>query len=128
MAQPKLTPLELRIMEALWQEPNLSVREILETFPAKGRPAYTTVQTTVYRLEEKGAVRRAKKVGNAHVFAAVITREAASRRLVDELLNFFGGRLQPVISHLVESGRMTMNDVREAEKLLKDLPAKPGKK
>lgn len=124
MALPKLTKLELQIMDALWKQGILSIREIQESFPEKDRPAYTTIQTTVYRLEEKGAVRRAKKISNAHIFEAVVSREAASGRLIDELLSLFGGRTQPVMAHLVESGKLTMNDVRDAEKLIKDLAKK----
>jgi BlaI family transcriptional regulator, penicillinase repressor len=119
MAQPKLTRLEMQIMEALWSGGDLSIREIQEAFPLKDRPAYTTIQTTVYRLEGKKAVRRSKKISNAHIFEAVITREAAQGRLIDELLSFFGGRPQPVMAHLIESGRLTMDEVRESEKLLR---------
>ena len=114
-----LSKLELRVMEALWALGRASVREILEAFDAKGRPAYTTVQTMVYRLETKKALRRIKKVGNAHVFEAVVTRASAHRRLVDDLLGLFGGRSQPLMEHLVESGRLTLDDVREAERLIK---------
>jgi predicted transcriptional regulator len=124
MAEPKLTQLELRIMETLWSMGECSIREIQETFPAKKRPAYTTIQTTVYRLEEKKAVRRVKKVGNFHVFAATITREAAQRRLIDDLLAMFGGRTQPVMARLVESGKLTLEDIREAEKALRKLEGK----
>lgn len=127
MALPKLTKFELQIMDALWKQGKLSIREIQESFPETGRPAYTTVQTTVYRLEEKGALRRAKKISNAHIFEATISREAAGGRLIDELLSLFGGRTQPVMAHLVESGKLTMNDVREAEKLIKDLSRKENK-
>jgi BlaI family transcriptional regulator, penicillinase repressor len=121
MPQPKLTRLELGIMEALWSRGSCSIREIQESFPEKDRPAYTTIQTTVYRLEGKKAVRRVKKISNAHIFEAVISRSAAQRRLVDELLALFGGRTQPVMAHLVESGRLTMADVKEAEKALRKL-------
>lgn len=124
MALPKLTKLELQIMDALWQHGKLSIREIQESFPEPDRPAYTTVQTTVYRMEEKGALRRAKKIGNAHIFEAVVSRQAASGRLIDDLLSLFGGRTQPVMAHLVESGKLTMSDVKEAEKLIKDLAQK----
>ena len=124
MALPKLTKLELRIMEALWTGGVSSVREIQEALPAKNRPAYTTVQTMVYRLEAKGAVRRVKKIGNAHVFEAAISRQSAQRRLVDELLGFFGGKIQPVMAHLVESGRLSLEDVQEAEKTLRKLARK----
>lgn len=124
MALPKLTKLELQIMDSLWSEGRLSIREIQESFPEENRPAYTTIQTTVYRLEDKGAVRRAKKISNAHIFEAVVSRKAAGGRLIDELLSLFGGRTQPVMAHLVESGQLTMNDVRQAEKLIKDLAKK----
>jgi BlaI family penicillinase repressor len=124
MALPKLTKLELQIMEALWNSGALSIREIQEAFPEKGRPAYTTIQTTVYRLEDKKALRRVKKISNAHIFEAVISRQAAHRKLIDELLALFGGRTQPVMAHLVESGKLTLNDVREAEKALRALARK----
>ena len=124
MPQPKLSKLELRIMEALWTQGTLAIREIQEAFPLKDRPAYTTVQTTVYRLEAKGAVRRARKISNAHIFEAVITRDAARGRLIDELLSLFGGRPQPVMAHLVESGKLTLQDVRETEALLARLARK----
>jgi BlaI family penicillinase repressor len=118
MALPKLGKLELQIMEALWSRGPCSVREIQESFPAKKRPAYTTVQTTVYRLEVKKALRRTKKIATALIFEAAVTREAAQRRLVDELLGLFGGRSRPIMAHLVESGSLTLDDVREAEKAL----------
>ena len=118
MRLPKLSKLEHQIMDALWSRGASSVREVLEAFPEKGRPAYTTVQTMVYRLEEKGAIRRTKKIGNAHIFEAVISRASAQRRLVDELLAFFGGSSQPVVAHLIESGNLTLDDVKEAEQLL----------
>jgi predicted transcriptional regulator len=121
MALQKLARLELRIMEALWNQGRLSVREILETFPEKERPAYSTIQTTVYRLEEKGAVRRLRKIGNAHIFDAVISREDAGGRLVDDLLCLFGGNPRFVMAHMVEAGKLTMTDIREAEKLLREL-------
>jgi predicted transcriptional regulator len=113
-----LSKLEHQIMEALWNHGALSVREIQEAFPEKGRPAYTTVQTMVYRLETKGAIRRVKKIGNAHIFEAVVSRSSAQRRLIDELLAFFGGSSQPVVAHLIESGNLTLDDVKEAEQLL----------
>ena len=118
MRLPKLSKLEHQIMDALWSRGASSVREVLEAFPEKGRPAYTTVQTMVYRLEEKGAIRRTKKIGNAHIFEAVISRASAQRRLIDELLAFFGGSSQPVVAHLIESGNLTLDDVKEAEQLL----------
>jgi predicted transcriptional regulator len=119
MAGPKLTKLELQIMDTLWTRGESSIRELQEAFPAKGRPAYTTVQTTVYRLEAKGVVKRVRKVGNFHIFAAAVSRNAAQRRLVDDLLALFGGRTQPVMAHLIESGRLTLDDVKEAEKTLR---------
>lgn len=124
MALPKLTKLELRIMEALWNGGVLSIREIQESFPERDRPAYTTVQTTVYRLEGKNAVRRAKKISNAHLFEATIPREAAQSRLIDDLLGLFGGRVQPVMAHLIESGKLTLDDVKEAEKALRKMAKK----
>ena len=128
MRLPKLSRLEHQIMQALWSRGASSVREILEAFPEKGRPAYTTVQTMVYRLEEKGAIRRTKKIGNAHIFEAAISRTSAQRRLIDELLAFFGGSSQPVVAHLIESGNLTLEDVKEAEQLLIKLKAgKTGK-
>lgn len=125
MQLPKLSRLEHQIMEALWSRGASSVREILEAFPEKGRPAYTTVQTMVYRLEDKGAIRRVKKIGNAHIFEAVVSRASAQRRLIDELLAFFGGSSQPVVAHLIESGNLTLDDVKEAEQLL--IKLKSGK-
>ena len=124
MAGPKLSRLELKIMETLWIRGEVSIREIQEAFPEKGRPAYTTIQTTVYRLEEKKAVRRVRKVGNFHIFAAAVTRNAAQRRLVDDLLSLFGGRTQPVMMHLIESGKLTLEDVKEAERTLRKLDGK----
>jgi predicted transcriptional regulator len=115
----KLSRLELKIMEALWKQNSASVREIQEALPAKGRPAYTTVQTILTRLEAKQAVRRAKKISNAHIYEPVVTRGATQRRLVDELLSFFGGRAAPLMSHLIESGQLTLKDVEEARKVLK---------
>src|SRR6266852_5840231 len=116
MPEPKLTKLELQIMEALWSHGRASIREIQETFPEKRRPAYTTIQTTVYRLEAKNAVRRIKKVGNFHIFEAAISRNVAQRRLIDDLLALFGGRTQPVMARLIESGKLTLADVKEAER------------
>jgi predicted transcriptional regulator len=121
MRPGKLTKLELKIMEALWQHGPSSVREVLEQFPARGRPAYTTVQTILYRLEAKKAVRRAKKIGNAHIFEAVLSQSAARTRVVDDLLAAFGGRAQPVVAHLIESGRLTLDDIEEARKALRAL-------
>jgi BlaI family transcriptional regulator, penicillinase repressor len=126
MAQPRLSKLELQIMDALWNSGARSIREIQEAFPEPGRPAYTTIQTTVYRMELKKALRRVKKIGNAHIFEAVISRDAARGRLIDELLGLFGGRTQPVMAHLIESGKLTLDDVQEAEKALRKL-SKKGK-
>jgi BlaI family transcriptional regulator, penicillinase repressor len=124
MAGRRLSKLELRIMEALWQHGPASVREVQETFPEATRPAYTTVQTTMYRLETKQAIRRVRKISNAHIFEAVVSRTAAHRRLIDDLLSVFGGRSQPVMAHLIEAGKLTLEDLREAEKTLKRLGAK----
>ena len=121
MAQPKLTRLELEVMEALWSRGPQSVREIQEQFSEKDRPAYTTVQTMVGRLEAKGAIRRLRKIGNAYIFEAAVTRTSAQRRLIDDLLAFFGGRTQPVLAHLIDAGKLTLDDVREAEETLKKL-------
>ncbi len=126
LSTPKLTPLEMQIMEVLWASGRSSVREIQEAFPESDRPAYTTVQTMVYRLERKKAVRRAKKISNAHIFEAVITRDAARGRFIDELLGMFGWRMQPLMAHLIESGKLTLQDVKEAEEALKRL-GKKGK-
>lgn len=124
MALPRLSKLEMQIMEALWSRGASSIREIQEAFPERDRPAYTTIQTTVYRLEGKKALRRAKKISNAHIFEAVVSRNAAQRRLIDELLGVFGGRTQPVMAHLIESGKLTLDDVEEAEKALRKLARK----
>ena len=127
MAVPKLTKLEMQVMDALWTGGPASVREIQESFPPKDRPAYTTVQTLVYRLEAKHAIRRVKKIGNAHIFEAAVSRAGAQHRLIDELLSFFGGRSQPVMARLIETGRLTLEDVKEAEQLLKQLEKKDGR-
>jgi len=124
MPMPRLSKLELQIMEALWSRGACSVREILETFPERKRPAYTTIQTTVGRLEAKKAVRRAKKISNAHIYEAVVSRQAAQRRLIDDLLGLFGGGTQPVMAHLIESGRLTLEDVRAAERVLEEIEKK----
>ncbi len=130
MALPKLSKLELQIMEALWDHGALSIREIQEAFPEADRPAYTTIQTTIYRMESKNAVRRVKKISNAHIFEAVVSRQAAQRRLIDELLGLFGGRTKPVMAHLIDSGKLTLDDVQEAEARLRQLAKqkKEGKK
>ena len=124
MTLPKLTRLELQIMEVLWDRGATSIREIQEAFPERARPAYTTIQTTVYRMEKKKVVRRIKKISHAHIFEPVVSRHAAQRRLIDELLSLFGGRTQPVMAHLIESGRLTLDDLREAEKTMRSLQKK----
>ena len=111
-------------MEAVWDRGPSSVREIQEALPEKNRPAYTTVQTMVYRLEAKRAVRRVKKIGNALIFEAQISRRTAQRRLIDDLLSFFGGRTQPVVAHLIDAGKLTLKDVQEAERTLRKLERK----
>ncbi|HVA65243.1 MAG TPA: BlaI/MecI/CopY family transcriptional regulator [Terriglobales bacterium] len=116
---PRFSKLELQIMEALWSRGAVSIREVQEAFPEAQRPAYTTIQTTVYRLEAKGAVRRTRKIGNAHIFEAAVGRSAAHRRLMDEWLGLFGGRTQPVMAHWIESGKLTLEDIQEAEKELR---------
>ena len=126
MTLPRLSKLELQIMETLWSQGAASIREIQEAFPGRDRPAYTTVQTTVYRMEKKKVLRRVKKISNAHIFEAVISRHVAQRRLIDDLLSLFGGRTQPVMAHLIESGRLTLHDVREAERALRSLTKKEG--
>jgi BlaI family transcriptional regulator, penicillinase repressor len=125
MAYPKLSKLELQIMEILWNRGACSVREIQEAFPESKRPAYTTVQTTVYRLlEGKNAVKIVRRISNANIFDAAISRGDAGRRLIDDVLALFGGRTKPVMAHLVESGRLTLEDVKEAEQAIRKL-AKP---
>jgi BlaI family transcriptional regulator, penicillinase repressor len=121
VTETRLSKLEFAIMNVLWECGESSIRDIQEAFPAKKRPAYTTVQTTVYRMEAKNVVRRIRKVGNFHIFAATVSRASAQRRLVDDLLALFGGRTQPVMAHLIESGKLTLDDVREAERALKEM-------
>jgi BlaI family penicillinase repressor len=128
MSLPKLTKLELHIMDALWTRGASSIREIQEAFPENNRPAYTTVQTTVYRMERKKVLRRVKKISNAHIFEATVSRHAAQRRLIDDLLSLFGGQTQPVMAHLVESGKLTIDDVKEAEEALRKLARKDKSK
>jgi predicted transcriptional regulator len=120
MPRPRLTKLELQILEALWTLGKASIREIQEAFP-EPRPAYTTIQTTVYRLEGKNAVRRVRKISNAHIFEPAVAREVARHRLLDEILSFFGGKAQPMMAQLAEAGKLTMDDVRELEKTIRDL-------
>lgn len=119
MESAKLSKLEHRMMASLWEKGALSVREVQELFPEKSRPAYATVQTVMYRLEAKGAVRRIGKVGNAHVFEAVLSERAAERRVIEELLSFFGGRSQPVMAHLIEVGGLTAEDIDAARQLVR---------
>ena len=128
MKAPKLTKLELKVMEALWNNGTSSIREIQETFPQEERPAYTTVQTVVYRLEAKDAVHRVKKISNAHIFEASVSRDAAHGRLIDNLLGLFGGTAQPVMAHLIETGKLTLDDLREAQETLKKLSNKDKRK
>jgi len=124
MPRPKLTKLELKIMEALWTLGPCSVREIQDALPEKNRPADTTVQTIVYRLEGKNAVRIVKKVGNANIFEAVLSRSVAENRLIDDFLGLFGGRVKPLIARLIESGKFTAEDVKDAEEALRKFPRK----
>ncbi len=124
MADTRLSKLEFQIMEVLWAGGELSIREIQEKFPGKRVPAYTTIQTTIYRMEAKDVVKRVRKVGNFHIFAASITREEAQRSVIDDLLSYFGVRGQPLMVHLVETGKLSLEDVKEAEKTLKKLSAK----
>jgi BlaI family transcriptional regulator, penicillinase repressor len=128
VALPRLSKLELQIMDALWTRGASSIREIQESFPERRRPAYTTIQTTVYRMERKKVLRRVKKISNAHIFEAVVSRHQAQRRLIDDLLSLFGGRTQPVMAHLVESGKLTLEDIEEAEKALKKLSKEKEKR
>ena len=128
VAAPRLTRLELQILEVLWAQGKASIREIQEAFP-EPRPAYTTIQTTVYRLEAKKAVRRVKKISNAHIFEPIIAREVARHRLLDEILSFFGGRALPMMAQLAEAGKLTRDDIRELEKTIekRDRERKAGK-
>jgi predicted transcriptional regulator len=122
LAHPKLSKLELQILEALWAHGKASVREILEAFP-EPRPAYTTIQTTVYRMEGKGAVRRLRKIGNAHIFEPIVARDVTRHQLLDQILSFFGGRAQPMMAQLAEAGKLTREDVRELEKMIEKVEA-----
>ena len=127
MRRPKLTRLELQILEALWAHGKASIRELQEAFP-EPRPAYTTIQTTVYRLEEKKAVRRVRKISNAHIFEPLVSRDATRHRLLDEILSFFGGRAQPMMAQLAEAGKLTLDDVRELERILHKAESKRKRK
>jgi BlaI family penicillinase repressor len=120
MTHARLTKLELQILDVLWAHGKASIREVQEAFP-EPRPAYTTIQTTVYRLESKKAVRRVRKIGNAHVFEPVVARDVARHRLLDEILSFFGGRAQPMMAQLAEAGKLTRDDVRELEKTIEKI-------
>jgi BlaI family transcriptional regulator, penicillinase repressor len=124
MPLPKLTKLELRIMEMLWSKGPSSIRELQEAFPESESPAYTIVQTVVYRLEWKKAVRRTRKISNAHIFEAVISRNSAQHRMIDDLVALFGGKPLPIMAHLIESGKLTPEEVREAQKALRNLARK----
>jgi len=123
MRRPKLTRLELQILEILWARGNASIREVQESFP-EPRPAYTTIQTTVYRMETKSAVKRIRKVGNAHLFEPLVSRDTARRRLLDDILSLFGGRAQPMMAQLAEVGKLTREDVRELERTIAQLEKK----
>jgi len=120
MKRHRLARLELQILEALWAHGKASIREVQEAFP-EPRPAYTTIQTTVYRLEAKGAVRRVRKISNAHIFEPLVARDVARHRLLDEILSLFGGRAQPMMAQLAEAGKLTLDDVRELEKTIRKL-------
>jgi len=126
LGKTKLSKLEYQIMDALWTRGESAIREIQESFSAERRPAYTTIQTTVYRMEAKQIVRRVKKMGNFHIFAANVSREAAQRTLIDDLLTFFGGRSQPIMAHLIDSGKLSLEDVKDAERMLRE--TRKGKK
>ena len=119
MARMKFTKLELQILEAIWANGKVSIREIQESFP-EPRPAYTTIQTTVYRLEGKKAVRRVRKIGNAHIFEPLVARDVTRRGLLDEILSFFGGKAQPMMAQLAEAGKLTRDDIRELERIIKE--------
>jgi predicted transcriptional regulator len=123
MRRPKLTRLELQILEILWARGNASLREVQESFP-EPRPAYTTIQTTVYRMETKNAVKRIRKIGNAHLFEPLVSRDTARRRLLDDILSLFGGRAQPMMAQLAEVGKLTREDVRELERTIAQLEKK----
>jgi BlaI family penicillinase repressor len=121
VSSPRLSKLEFQIMETLWSKGECSIRDIQESIPAKTRQAYTTIQTTVYRMEAKNVVKRVKKVGNFHIFAPAVSRDAAQRRLIDDLLALFGGRGQPVMAHLIETGKLSLQDVKDAERMVRNL-------
>ena len=118
MTELRVSRFELQLLEKIWDLGPCSVREVQESLPEKDRPAYTTVQTMIYRLEEKGAMRRVKKIGNAHLFEAVVSRQTVHRRLIGDLLNLFGGSAAPVMSHLIETGKLTLADIKDLEKTM----------
>ena len=122
MPQPKFSKLDLRILEALWAHGKASIREIQEAFP-EPRPAYSTIQTIVYRLEAKGALRRVRKIGNADIFEPLVSKDVTRLKLLDEILSFFGGKAQPMMAQLAEAGKLTLDDVRELEKTVRKLEA-----
>ena len=124
----KLAKSELEVMEEFWKHGRLSIREIQESFPEADRPPYTSIQTIVYRLEERGALKRVRKIGNAHIFEAAMSKQDARGRVLDDLLRLFGGRTQTVMAHLVESGKLTREDIRETERLINDLELKEEKR
>ena len=126
MSGPRISRFELQLLEKFWELGLCSVREVQESLPKQDRPAYTTVQTMIYRLEEKGAVQRVKKIGNAHLFEAVVSRQSVHRGLIGELLNTFGGSAAPVMSHLIETGKLTLADIKELEKRISALERKPS--
>ena len=126
MVKAKLSRLEYQIMDTLWTRGELAIREIQESFSGERRPAYTTIQTTIYRMEAKQIVRRVKKLGNFHIFAANLSREAAQRTLIDDLLSLFGGRSQPIMAHLIDSGKLSREEVKDVERMLRDI--RTGKK
>lgn len=124
---PKLSKLELRVMEILWDQGPLAVREVVERMPAARRPAYTTIQTVMYRLEAKKALKRISKSGNAHIFEAAVSRQSAQRRLIDEFIALMGGSLQPLMAHLVDAGKLTLEDVETAQARLIELKKRRGR-
>jgi|SRR5580658_3866054 BlaI family penicillinase repressor len=126
MTTHKLTKLEMQLMKTLWTRGEASIREMQEAFQGKKKPGYTTVQKTIYRMEEKKLVRRTRKIGNFHVFTATVSREAAERRLIADLLAMFGGKSRPVLAHLIGAGNLTLEDVEYAEQTLKEV--REGKK
>jgi predicted transcriptional regulator len=127
MTRPRLTRLELQLLDVLWTHGSASIREVQEAFP-EPRPAYTTVQTTMYRLEKKGAVRRIKKISNAHIFEPVVARDVARHRLLDEILAFFGGRALPMMAQLAEAGKLSLDDIKALEKTIRQRTQNPKKK